>query len=100
MRVGPLGREPEPAAAELPKFTAWAECPACGRHECHAMRPPRPAPTAEELAAWQRDHTTQEVRAFGRLGAVAVRHCPPPPVDESTAEVIRICRCGHEWGMR
>lgn len=79
-------------------FTAWLNCPRCGLYECHKMRPPRPAPTVTELEEWGRIAERHEVHAFG--GAVVrVIEDPPRPVDESVYEVIRICRCGHEWGM-
>ena len=82
-----------------PPFTAWVNCPRCGVYECHKMRNPRPAPTAAELEEWGRTVDRTEITAFGRRDAVRVIENPPRPVDESIYEVVRICRCGHEWGM-
>lgn len=97
MDLGPIGpptpRGPQP-------FTAWASCPRCGRNECHAIRPPRPAPDPADVAAWEREHGTEVIYEWGKRDPVEVRHTPPQPVDESVYEVIRICgQCGHEWGM-
>lgn len=96
MDLGPTG---QPAPRSPQPFTAWVSCPTCGRHECHAIRSPRPAPTPAELAEWERTHDTEVVYVWGRREPVATRHTPPRPVDESGFEVVRICRCGHEWGM-
>ena len=82
-----------------PSFTAWASCPSCGAYECHAIRPPKPAPTTADLIAWERDRQTSEMYAWGKRVPVRVHDDPPPPVDESIYEVVRICGCGHEWGM-
>lgn len=96
MDVGPIKRAPRGPQP----FTALASCPMCGRHVCHAIRAPLPAPDPEVVAAWERDHDTEEIYEWGNLEPVAIRHTPPPPVDESGFEVIRICGlCGHEWGM-
>lgn len=82
-----------------PAFTAWASCPSCGSYECHAIRPPKPAPSEAELIAWERDRETVEIHTFGYARPRVVREYPPRPVDESAFEVVRTCRCGHEWGM-
>ncbi|MGN2642183.1 hypothetical protein ACTD5D_39670 [Nocardia takedensis] len=80
-------------------FTAIARCPRCGRVEVHKMRSPKPAPRPEVIAEWERTHTTNEIREWGNPNPVRIRYDPPRPVDESVFEVIRMCRCGHEWGM-
>lgn len=82
-----------------PAFTAWASCPSCGAYECHAIRPPNPAPTADELTTWERNRQTVEMLAWGERAPRRIHVDPPPPVDESRYDVVRICRCGHEWGM-
>lgn len=80
-------------------FTAVATCPSCHRTDVHKMRSPKPAPTAAEIADWERNHETQRIRRWGDNRTMRVIHVPPRPVDESVFEVIRVCRCGHEWGM-
>lgn len=89
---------PSDAVHAAERFTAAAECPACHRVDFHKMREPHPASTAEELAHWERERRTYEVRKFdGSL--VRIIEEPSRPIDESVFEVIRVCRCGHEWGM-
>lgn len=97
MDLGPVGARSTPSTP--PPFTAWVACPACGRYDCHLIRPPRPAPPADEMAAWDRDHLTEVVYRWGESDPVRTRTDPPRPVDESAYEVVRTCRCGHEWGM-
>lgn len=68
----------------IERFTAWAMCPKCK---------PKPAPDPDVVAEWEADHVTMH----GWNGFI--RHIPPKPVDESMFEVIRICKCGNEWGQ-
>jgi len=86
-------------ATRTAPFEAVVICPRCHLVDVHQMRAPNPAPTDAEIARWEREHTTHEVRQWGVAKPVRVIHDPPRPVDESVYEVIRICRCGHEWGM-
>ncbi len=81
------------------RFTAVVKCPSCGHTDCHRMRDPRPAPTAADLSRWEHEHLTHEIQRWGAKEFVALIDDPPRPADESGYEVIRICRCGHEWGM-
>lgn len=81
------------------RFTAWARCPSCERIDCHQIRPPRPAPSAADLAAWRRKRRVCEVQQWGATRPVRTIYDPPRPVDESPFEVIRICECGREWGQ-
>jgi hypothetical protein len=83
--------------AHLRKFEAWVSCPRCARFAMHDFRLPKPAPTVEEIEAWEAIVDRIEVMGFG-LGLVRVYEDPPRPVDESEFEVIRTCKCGHKWG--
>ena len=80
-------------------FTAYVACPRCESFECHLMRNPKPKPSAEVMAHWERTHSTVNVT---RWGGDIVRSYPdpPPPVDESGFEVVRQCKCGFEWGQK
>ncbi len=80
-------------------FTAVAKCPSCGHIDYHRMRDPHPAPSPSELERWEREHVTNEIQRWGTGQPVAVIHNPPRPIDESVFEIIRVCRCGHEWGQ-
>lgn len=76
----------------IERFTAWAMCPRCKSIDCHKMREPRLS-DRELVEAWEANHVTY--RGYGGL----VKHVPPRPVDESMFEVIRICKCGEEFGQ-
>ena len=79
-------------------FTAYVACPSCGLYACHQIRTPKPTPTAAELREWE--HTVERMEACDFQGRVTILYEDPPrPVDESVFEVVRICECGHEWGM-
>ncbi|WP_280371124.1 hypothetical protein [Nocardia wallacei] len=79
-------------------FTAVTTCPQCHLLDVHKMRSPKPAPTAAEMQAWRDRVTTTEVKLFGGR-TVRTHYSEQPPRDESAYEVVRICRCGHEWGQ-
>ncbi|MBJ8342798.1 hypothetical protein JGU71_28300 [Antrihabitans sp. YC3-6] len=81
------------AASTIERFTAWAMCPRCKSVDCHSIRPPKPALDPDDVAEWEADHVTMH----GWNGFI--RHIPPKPLDESVFEVIRICKCGKEWGQ-
>lgn len=81
------------------KFEAYTDCPKCGRIDHHWLREPKPAPTAAEMQAWQDSRSSVGVSAWGEYHIKTIDVSPPPPVDESQFEVIRICTgCGKEWG--
>lgn len=85
---------------ETPKrFEAYTNCPKCGRLDYHLLRAPKPPPSDAEMRAWRDCRTTAEIHQFGRGVIRTVDTSPPPPIDESTFEVIRICKCGHEFGQ-
>jgi len=83
------------------RFEAFTECPECGRIDCHFLRPPHAAPSAAELEEHQARRSIVEVLGWGGCLVRQETIGPPPPIDESMHEVIRICTgCGKEWGQR
>lgn len=95
-----LTEPPEQEAIDMTPhpFTAWAVCPKCGQVDCHLMRQPKPAPTADEMQAWRQQYLDVDIDFWMQRGGVSIKPFPPP-VDESQYEVIRICQCGYEFGQ-
>lgn len=95
--------------ATAERFMAVTPCPSCGTWAVHYMRRPRTASPEDRaaytaaLAEWQRieDNDRTEMKCWGGGTFRVVQRVPPPkPLDdESPYEVIRICRCGQEWGQ-
>lgn len=83
----------------LRRFEAYSECPKCGRLDHHLLREPNPAPTEAEMQEWEQRREFVEIRTFGSHAVRRDEVGPPPPVDESQFEVIRICKCGNEFGQ-
>lgn len=95
------------------RFTAWCPCPSCDYVACHLWREPKPAPTLADVKAYQArraeaiEDNGVETSTISTFGGTVVRvdefipgFTESEPVDrESNFEVIRICRCGHEWGQ-
>jgi hypothetical protein len=103
------------------QFEARTHCPSCGAYELHAMRWPKPAPSAAEVEAWEvrrreffEDKRGEIARATERIDIMSFGYINPirtitnaptfrePKPDASEAEytTIRICECGHEWGQK
>ena len=81
-----------------PRFEAYTECTKCGRLDHHLLREPKPAPSEADMAEWHRTSETFTIEQWGS-GVARTETWPPPPVDESQFEVVRICKCGNEWGQ-
>lgn len=95
-RVFNLGGGYTTAPAMPERFTAWAMCPRCKFVDCHLMREPkRFDPTIANIAV------TPDVVRFMAWGGKVIHEVEvaPYPHDESMYEVIRICKCGSEWGQ-
>lgn len=72
------------------RFTAWCACPDCSLVDCHRMREPRTR--SQSTVMRTRRLPGGEVVVFNDFSHVYA--------DETeTFEVIRMCRCGHEWGQ-
>lgn len=75
--------------AVVERFEAWCHCPSCGRLDCHLIREPS-------------DYEPQLVASFVvELWGVLepVRRDVFDAVDERRFEVVRMCKCGREWGQ-
>lgn len=89
------------------RFTAWCACPSCDYVVCHLWREPKPAPVLGSyeaelqgvLESLQHQHEFSVQLHAAINGVKAPKAVPQLPSDESSFEVIRICRCGHEWGQ-
>lgn len=89
-------------------FTAVAWCPKCGDIGVHWLDEPMGSPTPEEWRNYNRQldvylaSPMTEIQNF-QGETIRQHHSSPKPLlphDESTFEVIRICKeCGHRWGM-
>jgi hypothetical protein len=86
----PTGTSRLMATAE--QFTAWAMCPACELFDYHGLRVPKPFDATDAgHVAFEKIMMMQWVCGIG-LDRMS-------PSQEATYEVIRTCRCGHEWGQ-
>lgn len=81
------------------RFEAYTDCPKCGQLDYHLLRAPKPPPADIEMQHWRDRQATAEVQTWGSYSTRTIDTSPPPPVDESQFEVIRICKCGNEWGQ-
>lgn len=63
------------------------------------MREPKPAPSAADIAYWENHHRTVAIENWGGKDSRIV-YIPPRPSDESMFEVVRICKCGNEFGQK
>ncbi len=74
------------------QFTAWSMCPSCKLVDCHSLRQPRSYDPHDPLqVAFDKIVMMQWINGFG------LEHMSPS--QEQAYEVIRTCRCGHEWGQ-
>ncbi len=68
------------------RFAPRSICPRCERFDLHSLRAPRPKPRRGPVRVFP--DGSELHRWDGMTGP-----------DESMYEVIRTCRCGHEWGQ-
>ena len=75
--------------AVVERFEAWCECPSCGRLDCHLIREASDyepqVVSSFEVATWG-ELKPRRIDLFDRT-------------DERGFEVVRMCKCGREWGQ-
>jgi len=74
------------------RFTAWCLCPSCGRLDCHGLRVPAPFDPTNPLHV-----ALDQITMYGWVAGLGLNKLSPS--QEADYEVIRTCRCGHEWGQ-
>lgn len=74
----------------IERFTAQCVCPVCKLLDCHPIREPKPYGQGTPMRSWRKaDGATTEYWGFDVWRTF----------DESSFEVIRVCRCGYQWGQ-
>lgn len=76
------------------RFEAIADCPRCGRLDIHQLRAP-------DLTKPEPEPYEPERQRIIRFDGTVVRtiETTTPPMREADYEIIRTCKCGHEWGQ-